>query len=104
MLPPTERRYGAAPASMKHAGAREEGQGLAHFGFGWGGHHYTLRGNRTVRQASLVAHTVKNLPVISPGEGNGYPSQYSYLGNPMDRGGWRAAGPGVAKYQKGLSY
>ena len=26
----------------------------------------------------------------SPGEGNGYPLQYSYLGNPMDRGAWRA--------------
>ena len=24
----------------------------------------------------------------SPGEGNGYPLQYSYLGNPMDRGAW----------------
>ena len=26
----------------------------------------------------------------SPGEGNGYPLQYSCLGNPMDRGSWRA--------------
>ena len=26
----------------------------------------------------------------SPGEGNGSPLQYSYLGNPMDRGPWRA--------------
>ena len=26
----------------------------------------------------------------SPGEGNGYPLQYSCLENPMDRGGWRA--------------
>ena len=25
---------------------------------------------------------------ISPGEGNGYPLQYSCLGNPMDRGAW----------------
>jgi len=24
----------------------------------------------------------------SPGEGNGYPLQYSYLKNPMDRGVW----------------
>jgi len=23
-----------------------------------------------------------------PGEGNGYPLQYSCLGNPMDRGAW----------------
>ena len=27
----------------------------------------------------------------SPGEGNGYPLQYSCLENPMDRGAWRAA-------------
>ena len=26
----------------------------------------------------------------SPGEGNGNPLQYSYLGNPMDRGVWQA--------------
>ena len=26
----------------------------------------------------------------SPGEGIGYPLQYSYLGNPMDRGAWQA--------------
>ena len=25
----------------------------------------------------------------SPGEGNGYPLQYSCLGNPMDRGAWQ---------------
>ena len=25
-----------------------------------------------------------------PGEGNGYPLQYSYLENPMDRGAWQA--------------
>jgi len=26
----------------------------------------------------------------SPGEGNGNPIQYSFLGNPMDRGTWWA--------------
>ena len=26
----------------------------------------------------------------SPGEGNGNPHQYSYLGDPMDRGAWWA--------------
>ena len=34
---------------------------------------------------------------ISPGEGNGNPLQYSCLGNPMDRGAWRATIHGVAK-------
>ena len=33
----------------------------------------------------------------SPGEGNGYPLQYSYMGNPMDRRAWRATVHGVAK-------
>ena len=51
--------------------------------------------------ASLVLSSVKNPPASagdagsipgsgrSPGEGNGNPLQYIYLGNPMDRGaGW----------------
>jgi len=33
----------------------------------------------------------------SSGEGNGYPLQYSCLGNPMDRGAWQATVRGVAK-------
>ena len=33
----------------------------------------------------------------SPGEGNGDPLQYSCLGNPMDRGAWRATVHEVAK-------
>ena len=33
----------------------------------------------------------------SPGEGNGYPFQYSCLENFMDRGAWWAAVQGVAK-------
>ena len=33
----------------------------------------------------------------SPGEGNGNPLQYSYLENPMDRGAWWAAIPGVTQ-------
>ena len=52
---------------------------------------------------------VKNLPANagdmgliprlgkSSGEGNGYPLQYSSLGNPMDRGAWWATVHGVAK-------
>ena len=58
---------------------------------------------------SLVAQTVKasaynagDLSLIpgsgrSPGEGNGNPLQYSYLGNPMDRGAWWATVHGVTK-------
>ena len=33
----------------------------------------------------------------SPGEGNGYPLQYSGLGNPMDIGAWWASAHGVSK-------
>ena len=33
----------------------------------------------------------------SPGEGNGYPLQYTCLENSMDRGAWQAAVHGVAK-------
>ena len=52
---------------------------------------------------------VKNLPAnagdggLNPwsgrslGEGNGHPLQYSCLGNPMDRGAWRATVHGVTK-------
>ena len=58
---------------------------------------------------------VKNLPAMqdtrvqslsqedSPGEGNGYPLQYSCPGNPMDRGAWRAAVHGVTKSGTRLS-
>ena len=52
---------------------------------------------------------VKNLPTNeggtgsipgsgrSPGKGNGNPLQYSRLGNPMERGAWRATALGVTK-------
>ena len=33
----------------------------------------------------------------SPGKGNGFPFQYSCLGNPMDRGAWRATVHGVTR-------
>ena len=35
--------------------------------------------------------------VRSPEEGNGNPLQYSCLGNPKDRGAWRAVVHGVTK-------
>ena len=52
---------------------------------------------------------VKNLPAKAgdvglipdvgrcSGEGNGNPLQYLCMGNPMDRGAWRAIAHGVAK-------
>ena len=38
-----------------------------------------------------------------PGEGNGNPLQYSYLGNPMGRGAWQATVHGVTKSWTWLS-
>ena len=35
--------------------------------------------------------------ILGSGEGNGYPLQYSYLENCMDRGAWWATVHGVAK-------
>ena len=60
-------------------------------------------------QASLVVQTVKNLPLDagdegsipgsgrSPGEGNGYPFQYSSLENSVDRRVWWATGHRAAE-------
>ena len=39
----------------------------------------------------------------SPGEGNGYPLQYSCLEKPMDRGAWQPTAPEVTKSQSQLS-
>ena len=60
-------------------------------------------------RASPGTRSVKNTPVMqenrvpSPGgedplgEGNGNPLQYSCLGNPMDRGAWRATVHGLTE-------
>ena len=68
-----------------------------------------------------MAQMIKNLPAveetwvwsqgwedppekgISPGEGNGYPLQYSCLENSTDRGAWQATVHGVLKSQTQLS-
>ena len=39
----------------------------------------------------------------SPGEGQGNPLQYFCLGNPMDRGTWRATVHGITKIRTQLS-
>ena len=39
----------------------------------------------------------------APGEGNGYPLQYSFLENSMDRGAWQATNHGVVKSWTRLS-
>ena len=65
--------------------------------------------------ASLMAETIKNLPAMqetwvqSVGpedylekEGDGYPLQYSYLENPMDRRAWWATVHRITKSRIGL--
>ena len=60
--------------------------------------------------ASLVAQMGKNLPALQetwvqslgqeiPCIGNGYPLQYSCLGDPTDRGAWQAIVDGIIKSQ-----
>ena len=39
----------------------------------------------------------------SPGEGNGYPLQYSCLGNPLSRGAWQACNPWVSQKESGTT-
>ena len=45
-----------------------------------------------VKNLPVNARGVDSIPGLgrSPGEGNGNPLQYSYLGNTMDRGAWQA--------------
>ena len=40
---------------------------------------------------------------VHPGGGNSNSLQYSFLGNPMDRGAWQATVHGIAKSQTRLS-
>ena len=52
-----------------------------------------------VKDLPVSAGDVGLIPRLekSSGEGNGYPFQYSSLGNAMDRGAWWATVHGVAK-------
>ena len=57
---------------------------------------------RSGSDIKAFAYNVRNLGLIpgserSPGEGNGYPLQYSCLENPMDGGAWWATVHRVAE-------
>ena len=56
-------------------------------------------GKELVCQCSLGISDICLIPGSgrSPGEGNGYPLQYSCLENPIDRGAWRSTAHGVAQ-------
>ena len=51
------------------------------------------------KESACQAEHVGSIPELgrSPGEGNSNPLQYSCLGNPMDRGAWRATVHRVTK-------
>ena len=60
-----------------------------------------------VKNASANAGDTRDVGLIpgsgrSPGGGNGYPLQYSWLENSMDRGAWWATVSGMAKIQMQL--
>ena len=52
-------------------------------------------GGSDSKESACNAGDLGSVPALgrSPGEGKGYPRQYSCLENPMDRGAWWATGP-----------
>jgi len=56
--------------------------------------------NKCIGSSDGNARDLDSIPGLkrSPGEGNGYPVQYSCLKNSMDRGAWWAIVHGVTKY------
>ena len=58
-----------------------------------------LPGGSAVKNPPVNAGDVSSIPGSrrSPGEGNGNPLYYFYLGNPMVRGAWQATVYGVTK-------
>ena len=60
------------------------------------------QGALVVKNPTASAGDIRNMGSVpglgrSPGEGNSYPLQYSYLENSMDRGAWWAIVHGVAE-------
>ena len=61
-----------------------------------------------VKNASASAGGVRDVGSIpgsgrSPGRGHGNPLQYSWLGNPMDRGAWRTTVRGITRVAHDLA-
>ena len=56
-------------------------------------------GGSVGKEFAYKAGDLSSIPGLgrSSGGGNGIPLQYSCLGNPMDRGTWRAPSMGVTK-------
>ena len=66
--------------------------------------HKGFPGGSEVKNPPANARDAVSIPGSgwSPGERNGNPLQYSCLGNPMDRGAWRATVHGITKVGHGL--
>ena len=62
-------------------------------------------GDSDGKESACNAGDPDSIPELgrSPGEGKGYPPQYSCLENPIDRGAWQATVHGVAKSQTRLN-
>ena len=60
---------------------------------------------RSGKESACQCREASSIPELgrSPGVGNGNPLQYSCLGNPMDRGAWRATVHWVTKGRMRLS-
>ena len=78
----------AAPTGRREVGGRWEPQGCI-----------GIAGASVAKNPPANAGDTGSIPGSgrSPGEGNGNPLQYSCLGNPIDRGVWRATVHGIAK-------
>ena len=65
----------------------------------------TVPGFNECKESACNAGDPGSIHVLrrSPEEGKGYPLQYSCLENPMDRGGWQATIPEIAKSQSQLN-
>ena len=62
-------------------------------------------GDSDGKESAYNAGDPGSVPVLGrfPGEGNGYPLQYSHLENSMHRGAWRAIVSEITKSQTQLS-
>ena len=75
---------------QRQAGEENKSLGKKYTGLPW-----SLSG----KESTCDAGDLGSIPGLgrSPGEGNGYPLQYSCLDNPIDRGAWWATIHGVMK-------
>ena len=73
--------------------------GLQRVGHDWSDSVAAAAGGSVVKNPTVNVGDMSLVPGSRryPGEGNGNLFQYSCLGNPMDRGAWRATVHGVTK-------